>query len=90
MITRKPLRYDFPNRMRGLASAHREVRRLERAMAVADDRRDAQAFAYLNRRHQRATRALAALRRREDDAPGLGSSCCAHACTHTSGDEDAA
>jgi hypothetical protein len=65
MIT-KPLPYDFPGRLRGSASAEREVRRLERSMSVATKRRDRLAFAYLDRRHQRATQALRILRLREE------------------------
>ncbi|WP_262015649.1 hypothetical protein [Micromonospora sp. Mcm103] len=61
----KTLVYDFPRRMRGLSSAEREIRRLERSMSVATHRRDAQALAYLDRRHKRATQALHTLRWRE-------------------------
>ncbi|NES28952.1 hypothetical protein GCE86_19655 [Micromonospora terminaliae] len=58
----RPPRYDFPDRMRGVSSAERELNRLERSMSVAYDRRDKFALDYLTRRHQRATRALAVLR----------------------------
>jgi len=61
----KPVPYDFPRRMRGLASARREMSRLERSIAVATERRDHLARAYLGRRHQRAAQALAVIKRRE-------------------------
>ncbi|MET7752595.1 hypothetical protein [Micromonospora sp. NPDC005367] len=89
MITLKPLAYDFPDRMRGLSSAQREVARLERSMTVAYRRRDNLAFAYLDRRHQRARQVLAVIRQREQQAedalaPVPGSSRRADACTDTS------
>ncbi|WP_200214976.1 hypothetical protein [Micromonospora coerulea] len=64
----KPLSYDFPGRLRGLSSAERELRRLERSMSVATHRGDRFAFDYLDRRHKRASQALALLRWREQSA----------------------
>lgn len=66
----KPLRYDFPHRVRDVGGAERELRRLERSMTVAYDRGDKFALDYLDRRHKRATRALGALlARQETDQP---------------------
>lgn len=65
MSPTKPLRYDFPDRMRGVRSAERELARLERSMSVAHERRDVFAFAYLDRRHKRARQALHTLLHRE-------------------------
>ncbi|MFI6331905.1 hypothetical protein ACIBBG_26805 [Micromonospora chersina] len=64
----KPLVYDFPRRLRGLSAAERELRRLERSMSVATHRGDAFAFAYLDRRHKRASQALHVVRWREQNA----------------------
>lgn len=60
----RPLTYDFPDRMRGLSSGQRELKRLEQSMAVAYHRGDKFALDYLDRRHQRASQALAVLRAR--------------------------
>ncbi|MFI7429805.1 hypothetical protein ACIBPB_22665 [Micromonospora sp. NPDC049836] len=53
----RPLRYDFPHRVRHVGGAQRELRRLERSMTVAYHRRDKFALDYLTRRHQRAEQA---------------------------------
>lgn len=62
-------RYDFPNRMRGLPSAERELARLERSMDVAYHRRDTKALAYLERRHRRAERAYRLIQQQEGTTP---------------------
>ncbi|WP_446218287.1 hypothetical protein [Micromonospora sp. IBHARD004] len=57
--------YDFPHKIRGVSSANRELRRLDRAILVAEERRDKTALDYLTRRRARALQALAAMHRRE-------------------------
>lgn len=54
--------YDFPHRLRGWDRARRELRRIERAQGITFHRGDTAAYAYLTRRHERATKALAVMR----------------------------
>ncbi|MCG5462172.1 hypothetical protein MED01_007050 [Micromonospora sp. MED01] len=60
-----PLRYDFPRRMRGLASAEREITRLGRSIAAARERREKHTLDYLERRLRRAERAYRRLQLHE-------------------------